>query len=245
MKKKQNSVRKNNQPNMIFIMTDQQHAGMMSCAGNKYLQTPAMDSLAQTGVRFEKAYCTNPVCMPARFSMMTGLMPSQVGLRCNANISVPETLPQQSMGWIFRNAGYDVAYGGKIHLPRGMNPEAMGFDNITNDQRDGLADTCVEFIKGERDKPFLLVASFINPHDICYMAIFDYAGEEREGIAAQTLRAALRLPEGVSREEFFKSYCPPVPDNYEAPKLEPEAVRMILEQRPFKQNARETWSDEM
>ena len=244
MDKNQNSNRQNNQPNMIFIMTDQQQAGLMSCTGAKYLQTPAIDSLAQTGVRFEKAYCTNPVCMPSRFSMLTGLMPSQVGLRCNANISVPEVVPRQSMGWIFRDAGYDVAYGGKVHLPKGMNPEAMGFDNITRDQRDGLADACVEFINRQRDTPFLLVASFINPHDICYMAIFDYAGQEREGIEAETLRAAMQIPAGVSREEFFQSYCPPVPDNYEVPELEPEAIRMILEQRPFKQNARDTWSDE-
>ena len=36
-------------PNVIYVFTDQQHAGMMSCAGNPHLKTPAMDSLAQTG----------------------------------------------------------------------------------------------------------------------------------------------------------------------------------------------------
>jgi len=59
------------QPNILFIMTDQQHAGMMSCAGNPYVKTPALDSLAATGMRFERAYCANPVCIPSRFSMMS------------------------------------------------------------------------------------------------------------------------------------------------------------------------------
>ncbi len=63
-------------PNILFILTDQQSATMMSCAGNEYVRTPAMDRLATEGVRFERAYCSNPVCVASRFSLMTGLMPS-------------------------------------------------------------------------------------------------------------------------------------------------------------------------
>ena len=59
-------------PNILYIMTDQQHAGMMSCTGNPWLKTPHMDALAASGVRFELAYSGNPVCVPARTSMMTG-----------------------------------------------------------------------------------------------------------------------------------------------------------------------------
>jgi arylsulfatase A-like enzyme len=47
-------------PNILFIFTDQQTASAMSCAGNSDLQTPVMDSLAASGVRFENAYCTFP-----------------------------------------------------------------------------------------------------------------------------------------------------------------------------------------
>ena len=46
-----------NRPNILLIITDQQSATMMSCAGNRYLQTPAMDSLAASGLRFQRAYC--------------------------------------------------------------------------------------------------------------------------------------------------------------------------------------------
>ena len=62
-------------PNIIFIMTDQQSADMMSCACNRWLKTPAMDYIARNGIRFERAYTTNPVCAPARISMMTGRFP--------------------------------------------------------------------------------------------------------------------------------------------------------------------------
>ena len=68
-------------PNILLILADQLSASMMSCAGNPYLGTPAMDSLAATGTRFDRAYCTNPVCVPSRFSLMTGRMPSEIGLR--------------------------------------------------------------------------------------------------------------------------------------------------------------------
>ena len=72
-------IDKNAMPNILFIMTDQQHAGMMSCTGNKWLKTPAMDSLARDGIRFEKAYAANPVCVPSRTSMATGVMPDRLG----------------------------------------------------------------------------------------------------------------------------------------------------------------------
>ena len=61
-------------PNILVIMTDQQQAGMMSCAGNATVKTPMMDSLAATGARFELAYCANPVCVPSRVSMLTGVI---------------------------------------------------------------------------------------------------------------------------------------------------------------------------
>ena len=241
-------------PNLLYIMTDQQHAGMMSCAGNKYLRTPAMDSLAATGTRFERAYATNPVCLPARVSMMTGYMPSRFGIRSNATgrIQIADSVLRRSMGWIFREAGYETAYGGKTHWPRGTTPESLGFRKITGDSRDVLAEECVRFVRTERKKPFLLVASFINPHDICYMAIDDFTRATKKAPmyatankARQCLAEALRLPEGVSREEFFRRICPPLPENYQVPPLEPQCITTeYVRARAFREHARETWSDE-
>ena len=50
-----------NQPNILFICTDQQFAGSMSCTGNVDLSTPGMDRIAESGTRFERAYCTHPL----------------------------------------------------------------------------------------------------------------------------------------------------------------------------------------
>ncbi len=238
-------------PNVLFIFTDQQHAGMMSCTGNPYLKTPAIDSLAAAGVRFERAYCANPVCVPSRFSMMTGVLPSRIGMEDNSGmrLPVPPRILAHTMGRVFRDAGYETAYGGKVHTP--MNVAAMGFDLLTKDQRDGLADACADFLRQQHERPFLLVASFINPHDICYMAIRDFARQTgtrqpvldnaREEFAA--LDAALEMPPGVSKEDFFTRLCPPLPANFEIPAGEPEGV-VPPGARNFRAYARQNWTEE-
>jgi len=218
-------------PNLLLIITDQQRADMLSCAGNRYLKTPALDALAARGVRFERAYCANPVCVPSRFSMMTGVMPSRIGLEFNGQITnhVSSALFAHALGAVFRDAGYDTVYGGKVHLPgaapRG-GPETYGFRRLTPNQRDGLATACADFLRQPHDRAFLLVASFINPHDICYMAINAYAeahGQKVFNIPA--LAQALKLPPGLTQDEFLRTVCPPLPANFGLTFDEPPAVR--------------------
>lgn len=242
-------MKSSSRPNILFIFTDQQNATMINCAGNAYLKTPAMDSLAETGVRFDRAYCTNPVCLPSRFSLMTGRMPSEINVRSNnaAHVTaIPDNIARTGLGWLFRQAGYDTAYGGKIHLPK-MRPPDIGFDYITDDERDGLAQTCADYIKQPRSQPFLLVASFINPHDICYLSIRDLSPNnpllKNAQVELATLDRALALPENVRVEDFFSRVCPPLPPNFEPQQSEPEAIRMILAQRPFKKRARDQWTE--
>jgi arylsulfatase A-like enzyme len=238
-------------PNILLIITDQQQAAMMSCAGNRYVKTPAMDSLAAAGARFERAYAANPVCVPSRVSMVTGQMPSFFGVRSNAEagIQAPAVSLKQAMGWVFRNAGYETVYGGKTHWLRGMTPESIGFRNLTGDEREGLAEACARFLQTQRDRPFLLVASFINPHDICYMAIDDYTRAVGQApmypgsrIERQRLAVALKLPEGVSRKDFFDRLCPPLPEDFAIPELEPECItEQYVRARMFRYYARTEW----
>src|SRR5665648_125973 len=68
------------QPNILYIFTDEQYAGALSVAGCKDVRTPALDALAASGVRFENAYCTYPLCSPSRASMMSGRMPHEAGV---------------------------------------------------------------------------------------------------------------------------------------------------------------------
>ncbi len=66
--------------NVLFVLTDDQGAWAMGCAGNPELKTPNLDRLAASGVRFENLYCVSPVCSPARASLLTGKIPSQHGV---------------------------------------------------------------------------------------------------------------------------------------------------------------------
>ena len=67
-------------PNVVFILTDDQGAWAMGCAGNSDVQTPNLDRIAATGTRFENFFCVSPVCSPARASLLTGRLPSQHGV---------------------------------------------------------------------------------------------------------------------------------------------------------------------
>jgi arylsulfatase A-like enzyme len=248
------NVHSTERPNILLIITDQQHAGMMSCAGNQWVKTPAMDALAARGVRFERAYCSNPVCVPSRFSMMTGVLPSRIGMDRNGPAAYPVSgeILEHSLGHVFRNAGYQTVYGGKIHLPgtRDKGITAYGFDMLTGDEREGLATACVDFFRQKKERPFLLVASFINPHDICYMAIdaftqtkgrplmFPHSERER-----QCLAEALKLPPDISKNDFFASVCPPLPANFEIPEYEPSAARSS-DWREFRQYVQDHWCEE-
>jgi choline-sulfatase len=242
-------------PNILVILTDQQSAGMMSCAGNLHLKTPAMDSLARNGARFELAYCANPVCSPSRVAMTLGVMPSRIGMEANEDskkANVSESILRHSLGNVLRAGGYHTAYGGKVHLPVPLT--AIGFESITRDERVRLADECAAFLSQKHEKPFLLVASFINPHDICYMAIESYARAQGKAppeladvkklpASRKALAEAMKLPPDVSREEFFRKLCPPLPANFEVPRCEPAAA-LGVDPRAFRLFARRHWSVE-
>lgn len=67
-------------PNIVLILTDDQGAWAMHCAGTEVLQTPHLDRLAREGMRFDSFFCASPVCSPARASLLTGRMPSAHGV---------------------------------------------------------------------------------------------------------------------------------------------------------------------
>ena len=157
-------------PNVLVIITDQQQAGMLGCAGNPYVKTPNLDRLAQTGARFERAYCGNLVCVPSRFCMLSGTLPSVIGMETNGQIDnpVPQSILDSALGSVFARAGYRTVYGGKTHVPGAKKPNRVadyGLETICSNDREELSGAGAAFLREKHDKPFLLVASFINPHD--------------------------------------------------------------------------------
>jgi len=102
-------------PNLLVIMTDQQRIDGMSCAGNPWVKTPAVDSLAARGTRFTHSYCANPLCVPSRASLATSRMPYELCKESEEHIKgIPKGIT--STGPLFRKAGYQTVWAGKWHV---------------------------------------------------------------------------------------------------------------------------------
>jgi len=99
--------------NVLFIITDQQRADHLSCAGNPVLKTPHIDSIGNGGIRFSKYFCATPICMPNRGSFFTGSYPSVHGTRSNG-INLNPEIP--TISGILRNQGYHTVSVGKTHF---------------------------------------------------------------------------------------------------------------------------------
>lgn len=101
-------------PNVLFLMSDDLN-NMLGCYGDPLARTPNLDRLAARGVRFERAYCTFPLCGPSRNSLLTGLYPNSTGILANAQI-FRQTIPAQvSLPQAFRLSGYFAARIGKLY----------------------------------------------------------------------------------------------------------------------------------
>ena len=106
--------------NFLFIMTDQHRADHLSCYGHPVLTTPHLDRIATGGLRFERFYVANPVCMPNRATLMTGRLPSNHGVRHNG---IPLHPRSNTFVHLLRQAGYHTAMVGKSHLQNmGVGP---------------------------------------------------------------------------------------------------------------------------
>lgn len=118
-------------PNFLIIYPDQLRASALSVHGDPNIATPAMDRLASQGLRFDRAYCADPHCSPARAAFLSGTYPSVNGV-ITTNLRLPDefTCFSQPM----QMAGYKCGYIGKWHVdgaadhvPKG--PSRRGFDD--------------------------------------------------------------------------------------------------------------------
>jgi choline-sulfatase len=208
-------------PNILFIMTDQQFAEAMSFRmGNQFLRTPNMDKLAAEGVVFSQAYCSNPISVPSRSSMFTGRYTHETGISRNPKVkeSVSETYNAdlQNMGQYFLQAGYRTAYFGKSHLMYDLeNVKESGFENVIESDNDSVVSVdAVNYLKTNPANPFLLVASFTNPHNVC-----EYA---------RNLRGRNQpLSCGEIGYPTQSDSLPPVPFNLEPQREEPDGLTLL------------------
>ncbi len=126
----------NKQPNVLFVMTDQQRGDCVGALGNPEIYTPNMDRLVARGVSFTNAYSTCPVCVPARYTIRTGCEPPTTAIYQNQRQSPVDGQPaemtercgpylaqqMQALGYRtfgmgkFHSAPWDEDLGYDVHL---------------------------------------------------------------------------------------------------------------------------------
>lgn len=129
-------------PNFLFILIDDLGWADLGCYGSDFYETPRIDEMARSGVRFTNAYAASPVCSPTRAAIMTGRYPSRVNVtdwipgskENNPKLIAPEdrdnlALNEITLAEVFKKKGYQTFYAGKWHLgDEGHFPEDQGFD---------------------------------------------------------------------------------------------------------------------
>ena len=126
-----------NKPNILMILVDDLGYGDLSSYGAKDMQTPNIDKLIASGMRFDNFYANCPVCSPTRASLLTGRYPDLVGVP-----GVIRTHPTNNWGYmaqqavllpkLLNRAGYHTAIVGKWHLglESPNTPNERGFDHF-------------------------------------------------------------------------------------------------------------------
>lgn len=127
-------------PNFIFVLADDLGWRDLGCYGSTFYETPHLDRLAASGMRFTQAYAACCVCSPTRASIMTGKYPARLqltnfipGARRGKLNPAPYLhhlpLAEVTVAEALKDAGYTTAFVGKWHLGGpGFYPEDQGFD---------------------------------------------------------------------------------------------------------------------
>ena len=122
-------------PNVLFLMTDEQHYRSLSLTGNRYIQTPHMDRIGREGAVFTHATCVTPYCSPSRASIITGVYPHTHGILLNVSPGRNKQAPLRPDAFAntectLHAKGYATGHRGKWHLgDKGTFPcyESMGY----------------------------------------------------------------------------------------------------------------------
>lgn len=110
------------QPNIVFLFTDDQTSSMLGCYGHPTVQTPNIDALAARGVRFEHAFVSQSICWVSRTSILTGLTGRSYGAPDNPELTRADAA-QTLYSDLLRERGYRTGLFGKWHakMPEGYS----------------------------------------------------------------------------------------------------------------------------
>ncbi|MDR1525623.1 MAG: sulfatase [Tannerella sp.] len=205
-------------PNIIFILTDDQRWDALGYAGNKDIQTPAIDKLAQEGVYFRNAFVTTPISAASRASILTGLYERTHGYTFETG-NLPKEYMDLSYPVLLRKNGYKTAFYGKL----GVNYEQAEslFDDAEIYDRSGRTGYYSKTVDGDTvhltpytgylarnfisaasiDQPFCLSISFSAPHAHDPAPEQYFWGEE----AGLLYRDIVIAPPKLGEDKFFES----------------------------------------
>ena len=129
-------------PNIIFILTDDQGYGDLSCHGNPILKTPNIDRIHAEGVRFTDFH-VSPTCSPTRSALMTGRHEFRNGVTHTILERERLTLKATTLAQVLKSAGYSTGIFGKWHLgdEAEYQPNRRGFDEVFIHGAGGIGQT--------------------------------------------------------------------------------------------------------
>lgn len=219
------------QPNILFIYTDDQAPWALGLSGHPHARTPNLDRLFREGAYLVNAFTTTPVCSPSRAGLMTSQYGTELGITDWINPSrEPEVgLDPAAITWpeLLQSAGYRTGLVGKWHLgvPDRYHPTRTGFEyfmgfrtggtkvkdpllevdgqdkQLSGFTTDLLTDYAIEFLDQPSEAPFLLCVHYRAPH-------------------------APWLPQPDEDQEHFQDLDPEIP-NPEHPKLDIPRVKRV------------------
>ncbi|MGQ1783601.1 MULTISPECIES: alpha-L-rhamnosidase-related protein [unclassified Saccharicrinis] len=177
--------KRDDKPNIIFVLTDDQRWDALGYAGNKEIQTPEMDKLAEQGTYFTTAIAATPICSASRASLFTGIHERTHRYTFQTG-EIREEFMEVAYPKLLKEAGYYTGFYGKFGVKFSGKDEM--FDKIEDYDRENRykdyrgyyyktldGDTvhltrytgqkALDFIdEAPKDKPFCLSLSFSAPH---------------------------------------------------------------------------------
>jgi arylsulfatase A-like enzyme len=186
-------------PNLVFFLGEGQRWDALSLMGNTILKTPNHDRIGSEGMVFRNAFCTNALCAPARAALLTGMYSRATGALSNEHMDIPLPSDIPLFTDLLRQAGYEIAIVGKVHVHNGVEERNWNYyfghnspgNNYANpffkEGRDGkvgeerqyenvypddlATDRAIEWLKEDRGaKPFCLLVWFVAPHEPFFRA---------------------------------------------------------------------------
>ncbi|MCK5314345.1 MAG: sulfatase-like hydrolase/transferase [Anaerolineales bacterium] len=150
-------------PNFLIIITDQFNPNCLGYAGHSLVRTPCIDQLAASGMIYTRMYTTQPLCMPARATLFTGLTPRGHRVRMNG-IPLDPSIPTFTEA--LRQAGYITHYCGKIHLSNSAPPKGVPLAEVNPKEHPECRPLWLDGTITDLPKPFYGLEStdYVNGH---------------------------------------------------------------------------------